>query len=99
MPASDQRVEMTDLPKASPLSGLPDSESDPDMIVRDILWLGCMAGDHVWLFVGGRNAGCERGEDCGCSVPVHECAKCHDCDYGANAEADAVRQDCLAGFG
>lgn len=63
------------------------------MAKRDFIWLGCYSGNHDWRFMGGRNAGC-RGGDCGCSVPVHECAKCGDCDYGDNAEADEVRQHC-----
>lgn len=63
-------------------------------VPRDILWLGCYSGNHEWQFVGGCNAGCS--DWCGCSVPVHECAKCGDCDYGVNAEADHVRQRCAA---
>lgn len=42
--------------------------------------------------VGGACAGCHR--DCCCSVPVHKCTRCGDCDYGENAEADQVRADC-----
>lgn len=58
---------------------------------RDWLFLGCEAG-HEWRHVGGCNAGCH--EDCSCSVPVHECARCGDCDYGDNPEADAKRAAC-----
>lgn len=65
--------------------------------VRDFLWLGCVSGNHDWRFIGGRNADCERGAmDCGCSIPVHECARCGDCDYGDNDEADQVRANCAA---
>lgn len=42
--------------------------------------------------VGGCNAGC--GDDCYCSVPVHKCTRCGDCDYGENEEAEQVRRDC-----
>ena len=63
---------------------------------RDFLWLGCYSGNHEWLFTGGANAGCSP--TCGCSVPVHECAKCGDCDYGDNPEADDVRARCAEGF-
>lgn len=43
--------------------------------------------------VGGCNAGC--GEDgCACSVPVHTCTRCGDCDYGENEDAIEVRRRC-----
>ena len=55
----------------------------------------CQAqGHHLWKFVGGCNAGCELGEDCYCSVPVHECKRCGDCDYGDNREAMEHRAKC-----
>lgn len=44
--------------------------------------------------VGGCNAGCERGESCCCSVPVNECVRCGDCDYGDNQDAIEVRSHC-----
>ncbi|WP_439357963.1 hypothetical protein [Bradyrhizobium sp. DASA03007] len=45
--------------------------------------------------VGGFCASCdgERGL-CSCSVPVHKCTRCGDCDYGENDEADEVRRLC-----
>lgn len=49
-------------------------------------------GRHDWKLLGGKNAGC--GEGCGCSVMVYECARCGDCDYGDNEEADEARRDC-----
>lgn len=49
-------------------------------------------GRHDWQSTGGCNAGC--GPDCCCSVPVHKCEKCRDCDYGENPEADEVRREC-----
>jgi hypothetical protein len=49
-------------------------------------------GRHDWQSLGGCNAGC--GKDCSCSVPVHECARCKDCDYGENADAGEVRREC-----
>ena len=65
------------------------------MVERDYLFLGCYSGNHDWRFIGGRNAGCRDDiANCGCSVPVHECAKCGGCDYGDNAEADDVRRQC-----
>jgi hypothetical protein len=65
------------------------------MPTRDFIWLGCQHGNHDWQFIGGRNAGCTVDiGDCGCSVPVNECAKCGDCDYGDNSEADQVRAQC-----
>jgi hypothetical protein len=74
----------------------PDMSRGPTtMSKRDILWLGCYSGRHEWRHIGGRNACCrDDPANCGCSVPVHECAKCGDCDYGDNAEADQVRAEC-----
>lgn len=63
---------------------------------RDFLFVGCERG-HDWQSVGGCNAGCH--EECSCSIPVHQCRRCGDCDYGANAEAEQVRLDCEARFG
>jgi hypothetical protein len=51
----------------------------------------CAVLGHRWQFIGGTNCGCPAGS---CSVPVHECDSCGDCDYGDNAEADTTRADC-----
>ncbi len=58
---------------------------------RDWLFVGCQAG-HDWVSKGGCNAGCH--EFCSCSVPVNECSRCGDCDYGKNDEATLVRSKC-----
>lgn len=50
------------------------------------------ADGHDWKHIGGRNAGCCR--DCYCSVPVHECQRCGDSDYGDNAEAALKMEEC-----
>lgn len=66
-----------------------------EMVARDYIRLGGPCIKHIWQFVGGKNACCERGvDDCGCSVPVHVCRACGDCDYGDNEEADQVRAAC-----
>ena len=52
----------------------------------------CAVLGHEWAHIGGCNAGCD--EDCVCSVPVHECKFCDDCDYGGNDEADEIRARC-----
>jgi len=62
------------------------------MTERDWLLVSCVAGNHEWKHIGGCNAGC--GNDCACSVPVHECRRCGDCDYGDNAEAVEARRRC-----
>lgn len=54
----------------------------------------CAEVGHRWRHIGGKNAGCELDRDCKCSVPVHECEVCGDCDYGDNAEAREKRSDC-----
>jgi len=59
----------------------------------------CVEMGHDWCLMGGANCGCEwieDGETCRgmCSVPVHECRRCKDCDYGENPEGDMLRSDC-----
>lgn len=54
----------------------------------------CAEVGHDWKHIGGRNAACSRGRDCMCSIPVHECAKCGDCDYGDNEEAADTINGC-----
>lgn len=61
------------------------------MTERDFLFVGCERG-HDMKHVGGRNAGCSP--DCACSIPVHECSRCHACDYGVNDEAAQIKADC-----
>lgn len=58
---------------------------------RDWLFVACEAG-HDMRHVGGCNAGCHAER--ACSVPVHTCARCGDCDYGDNEEARQVRAGC-----
>jgi hypothetical protein len=50
-------------------------------------------GEHDWKSIGGRNCGCGIWD--ACSVPVHVCARCGDCDYGDNDEAAEVVRQCL----
>ena len=52
----------------------------------------CEILGHKWVSKGGANAGC--GVFCSCSVPVNECEVCGDCDYGENAQAEEIRDDC-----
>ena len=52
----------------------------------------CSILGHVWQHVGGSNCGCPDG---GCSVPVHECSACGDCDYGQNEEAREIVAACI----
>lgn len=49
-------------------------------------------GGHRIVFRGGANCGCH--EHAHCSVPVHQCDVCGDCDYGDNAEANEKRRRC-----
>ncbi len=51
----------------------------------------CSVLGHKWVLSGGANCGCPDG---GCSIPVHECEVCGDCDYGDNLSAVRVRADC-----
>lgn len=47
---------------------------------------------HTLVVLGYKNAGC--GPDCCCSVPVHQCVVCGDCDYGDNDEAAEIVDRC-----
>lgn len=70
------------------------AERDVERLKRQIGSASCQEiGAHDWVFQGGCNAGCSQC--CACSVPVHECSRCGDCDYGKNVEADEVRRVCL----
>jgi len=61
-------------------------------IEREMAQGPCRLYGHQWKSYGGCNAGC--GYLCDCSVPVNVCAKCGDCDYGNNTEADEIRRSC-----
>jgi len=76
------------------LDDLAVAEATVDRIKREIANGPCREYGHTWKSIGGMNAGCELGDDCRCSVPVHDCTKCTDCDYGENDEAREIRQKC-----
>lgn len=61
------------------------------MTARDFLFVGCQV-DHDMKHIGGCNAGCD--ELCVCSIPVHKCTRCSECDYGENEEARRIVADC-----
>lgn len=53
-------------------------------------------GEHDWQMIGGRNAACHDDPSlCNCSVPVHQCSRCGDCDYGDNPEGERIVANCL----
>jgi hypothetical protein len=69
-----------------------DAEARVEQIKRQIAAGRCSETGHDWQSYGGCNAGCH--DRCNCSVPVNLCTKCGDCDYGDNAEARAIRDEC-----
>lgn len=73
---------------------LADAEGRVAQLKRQIAQGPCIEVGHDWKHIGGRNAACPRGGDCICSVPVHECTKCGDCDYGVNDDADRTLIAC-----
>lgn len=81
---------MTDLQK-----DLAEAEAKVFALKRQIAQGPCLEFGHDWKHIGGRNAGC-REDGCGCSIPVHECTKCGDCDYGDNPEAHKTVAECEA---
>lgn len=74
------------------------AEARVEVLKRQTAFATCVElGEHDWQLIGGRNAGCH--DDCSlcrCSVPVHECSRCGDCDYGENPEAETIVSHCLA---
>lgn len=72
---------------------LANTEAEVEAIKRKIAAeQSCSVRGHVWVFVGGKNAGCS--DVCGCSVPVHTCRDCGDCDYGDTEEAGDIMSQC-----
>ena len=60
---------------------------------RDILFLHCQDG-YTWVLAGGTACCCPESHGNGCSLPVYQCAKCGDYDYGDNEEARAIIAKC-----
>lgn len=72
---------------------LEDAKAEVDRLERLAGSATCREmGCHDWQSIGGTNASC--GQFCGCSVPVLQCTRCGDCDYGENAEAEETRRKC-----
>jgi hypothetical protein len=70
---------------------LQETEARAEHLRRLIQSEHCTTAGHDWKSIGGANCGCPDGY---CSVPVYECKRCGDCDYGENREAEACRQNC-----
>lgn len=68
------------------------ARAELERLERKALTATCDQLGHDMQSIGGCNAGCDA--DCGCSVPVNECTRCKDCDYGDNEDAGRVRRDC-----
>jgi hypothetical protein len=75
------------------LAELAEAEALAERLRRRVAAAPCAEVGHDWHRIGGSNAGCDDNWCC-CSVPVHICAKCSDCDYGDNHEGDEVRKRC-----
>ena len=60
---------------------------------RQALSATCAEIGHDWQMMGGVN--CQTAGGCGdCSVAVHECSRCKDCDYGESDEANRQVEAC-----
>lgn len=68
------------------------AQAEVERIKRQIAGAPCVEVGHRWKHIGGCNAGCDP--DCYCSIPVHKCEVCGQCDYGDNAEAREVLAEC-----
>lgn len=81
--------------KTAPLqTALAEAEANVEQIKRQIAKASCAEAGCDMRHVGGVNACCELERDCACSVPLHECSRCGDCDYGDNDEAAETRKHC-----
>ena len=74
---------------------LAQAEARVDQLRRRVAASSCREVGCDMRFMGGCNAGCDDG--CNCSVPVHQCIRCGDCDYGDNPEANETRAQCAEG--
>lgn len=78
------------------MSGLTEAleraEAEVDRLRRAIAGAPCSEVGHRWKFLGGANCGCFDGS--GCSVDVHECEVCGDCDYGDTPAMVERRASC-----
>lgn len=71
---------------------LDDARAEVARIERAIGAATCAEiGRHTWASIGGANCGCDGGQ---CSIPVLECERCGDSDYGDNEEARDFRKQC-----
>lgn len=59
----------------------------------------CAASGHRWTFTGGRSCCCAKvgAGKSGCSLPVHVCDVCKECDYGDNDESKRIVDRCYGG--
>lgn len=73
---------------------LEEAQARVEQLRRAIAAGPCATNGHDWQGEGGANAACELDGHCDCSVPVNVCSKCSACDYGQNAEAERIRQEC-----
>lgn len=76
------------------LDKLEQAKAEVARLEQAMLSATCREAGHDWKFIGGCNAGCSP--DCGCSVDVHQCSRCGDCDYGDAPKADEIRANCAA---
>lgn len=74
------------------LKKIEDARNELARLEKELATKSCREVGHQWIRIGGMSACCY--EDCSCSVPVHECEVCKDCDYGVNQEADDLRKAC-----
>lgn len=73
-------------------------ELDAGLLEKAIAAASCGEAKHEWKFIGCGGCCCDLGDGLfgGCSLPVHECENCGDCDYGENEESEQIRTDCKA---
>lgn len=71
---------------------LAEARANVARLEREVSQATCREVGHRWKHMGGRNCGCHDGASC--SVPVHECTVCGDCDYGENRWSDETRAEC-----
>ncbi len=70
-----------------------EAQSRLELLQRLASMATCEEMGHRMVHLGGVNCGCFK--DACCSIPVHTCSRCGDCDYGDNIEAKATKAACF----
>lgn len=72
---------------------LEEAKAEVARLEREAASASCAEIGHDWVFFGGKTCSCH--ENSSCYIPVYECSRCGDCDYGDNEEAKNIYINCV----